>query len=177
CLLQFAEHWIGPNGLHFNADLAQSGMSCFRYPPGAYGPFTMEANCGVAAGIGDMLVQGWGDRLRIFPAVPDHWRDLAFRDLLTEGAFRVSAIRREGRTTWVRVRATVDRRLRLRDPFEGEEAIIEGCEARREGEDLVGELKAGQVATFGLRGRRMDLDEAVRTTRLGEGSRLGLGAR
>jgi alpha-L-fucosidase 2 len=177
CLLQFAEHWIGPNGLHFNADLAQSGMSCFRYAPGEYGPFTMEANCGVAAGIGDMLVQGWGDRLRIFPAVPDHWRDLAFRDLLTEGAFRVSALRREGRTVLVRVRATVDRTLRLRDPFAGEEPAIDGCEARREGEDLIAEMKAGQVATFALRGRRADLDEAAKMTRWGEGARLGLRAR
>jgi len=177
CLLQFAEHWIGPNGLHFNADLALSGMSCYRYAPGAYGPFTMEANCGVAAGIGDMLVQGWGDRLRIFPAVPDHWRDIAFRDLLTEGAFRVSAIRREGRTTWVRVRATVDHVLRLREPFEGEEPTIEGGEVRREGNEFVTEMRAGQVVTFALRGRRVDVDEAVKMTRWGDASRLGLRAR
>jgi hypothetical protein len=119
CLRQFADHWTGPNGLHFNADLAQSGMSGYRYPEGAHGPFTIEANCGIAAGIGDMLVQGWGDRVRVFPAVPDHWRDVAFRELLTEGAFRVSAIRRDGRSVWVRIRATVDRTLRLRDPFTG----------------------------------------------------------
>ena len=26
-----------------------------------------------------LLAQGWGDILRIFPAVPEHWRDVAFR--------------------------------------------------------------------------------------------------
>ena len=147
CLRQFAEHWIGPNGLHFNADLALSGTSTYRYPPRVYGPFTFEANCGVAAGIGDMLVQGWGDRLRVFPAVPEHWREVAFRDLLTEGAFRVSAVRREGKTVWVQVRATVDRELRLRDPFGGEGFAAAGRAVRKEGEDLVADLRAGQALT------------------------------
>jgi alpha-L-fucosidase 2 len=176
CLLQFAEHWIGPNGLHFNADLALSGMSCFRYAPGAYGPFTMEANCGIAAGIGDMLVQGWNDRVRVFPAVPDHWREIAFRDLLTEGAFRVSAIREAGRTVWVRIRATVDRTLRLRDPFAGEQTVVEGCDVRREGDDLVADLQAGQVVTFALSGFSVNLDQAAEAVRAADTSRLGLRA-
>jgi alpha-L-fucosidase 2 len=176
CLLQFAEHWVGPNGLHFNADLAQSGMSCFRYPPGTYGPFTMEANCGVAAGIGDMLVQGWGDRVRVFPAVPDHWRDVAFRDLLTEGAFRVSAVRQDGRTVWVRVRATVDRRLRLRDPFAGEGVVGEGSCVRREGDDLIADLKAGQEVTMTRPGPPIGLGEAVEAAGSGGVPRFGLRA-
>ena len=174
CLLQFAEHWIGPNGLHFNADLALSGMSCFRYPPGVYGPFTMEANCGVAAGIGDMLVQGWNDRLRVFPAVPDHWRDAAFRDLLTEAAFRVSAIRRDGRTTWVQVRATVARQMRLRDPFAGAEVRVTGAEARLEGEDWIAKLAAGETVTLAMAGEGGGFDEATSTWAWDDATRLGL---
>ena len=173
-LLQFAEHWIGPNGLHFNADLAQSGMSCYRYPPGAYGPFTIEANCAVAAGIGDMLVQGWGDRVRIFPAVPNHWRDVAFRDMLTEGAFRVSAAREEGRTIWVSVRATADRLLRLRDPFGGQATVMHGAEVRREGEDLVADLVAGQTLMLALPGAHASFPEAARRVGRRGTSRLGL---
>jgi len=138
---------------------------------------TDRSTTGGATGIGDILVQGRGDRLRIFPAVPDHWRDIASRDLLAEGAFRVPALRREGQTVWARLRATADRPLRLRDPSQGEEVTVEGCEVRRKGEDLVAEMKAGQVATFALRGLRADLDEAIRMTRWGNASRLGLSAR
>jgi len=76
-LRQFYEHWIGPNGLHFNRDFQETGMTIFACPLDGYAPFTMEANCGVSQGICDMLVQGWGDIVRIFPAVPDRWRDVA----------------------------------------------------------------------------------------------------
>jgi len=99
CLLHLSEYWLGPNGLHFNRDFRRTGVSHFQ---GSSLAFTMETNCGASAGLSDMLVQGWRDTLRIFPAVPQHWPNAAFRDLLTEGAFRVSAVRRERRTTWLR---------------------------------------------------------------------------
>lgn len=145
CLLSFAEYWIGQSGLHFNRDLRNAGVTAYR---GADRPFTMEANCGIAAGIGDMLVQGWGDIVRVFPAVPDHWRDVAFRDLLAEGAFRVSAVRGESRTVWVHVRATVGRTLRLRDPFGEEAAESAGPPVRREGDDFVADLEEGETLTL-----------------------------
>jgi len=123
-----------------------------------------------------MLVQGWGDRVRVFPAVPDHWRDVAFRDLLTEGAFRVSAVRQDGRTVWVRVRATVDRRLRLRDPFAGEGVVGEGSCVRREGDDLIADLKAGQEVTMTRPGPPIGLGEAVEAAGSGGVPRFGLRA-
>jgi len=55
--------------------------------------------------IQDMLLQSWGSVLRVFPAVPDAWRDLAFRDLRGEGAFLVDARRTGGRTAWIRVKS------------------------------------------------------------------------
>jgi hypothetical protein len=115
----------------------------------------MEANCAIGAGISDMLLQGWGDTLRIFPAVPDRWRDIGFRDLLAEGAFRVSAVRRDGRTVWVNVRANVSSRMRLRDPFGGAPFEAQGPEVRREGTDLLAELPAGEAITLRLAGDGM----------------------
>jgi alpha-L-fucosidase 2 len=111
--------------------------------------------------------------LRVFPAVPAHWRDVAFRDLLTEGAFRVSAIRRRGRTTWVQVRATVDRRMRLRDPFAGEDAHVDGADARHEGEDWIADLEAGQTVTFTVAGESGELGELAAPEHEGL-ARLGL---
>ncbi|KEQ25900.1 glycosyl hydrolase family 95 catalytic domain-containing protein [Paenibacillus tyrfis] len=60
-----------------------------------------------AEAIHDMLLQSWGGTIRIFPAVPDEWRDAAFHDLRAEGAFLVSAVRRDGITRFIRVRSLV----------------------------------------------------------------------
>jgi len=171
CLLHFAEYWIGPNGLHFNRDARCTGTTLYC---GSARAFTMEANCGIAAGINDMLLQGWGDVIRVFPAVPCHWRDLAFRDLLTEGAFRVSAIRRASRTVWVRVRAGVARTVRLRDPFGETPVWGRGGVLERVGGLFVGELAAGQEVTLGLQGETGDLEAAAADVRRSDTSRLGL---
>ena len=176
CLLQFAERWIGPNGLHFNADLRDSGMSIFRQdryadrPP----PFTMEANCAVSAGISDMLVQGWGGILRLFPAAPERWNDAAFWNLLTEGAFRVSAVRQAGRTVWARVTAGVDSALRLRDPFGGEPYTASRDPVRRETDLLVCDLEKGGELILQLDGVTVDLGEVATRVRQSDVSLLGL---
>jgi alpha-L-fucosidase 2 len=171
CLLHFAEYWMGPNGLHFNRDTRHTGTT--RY----HGPdlqFTMEASCGVSAGISDMLVQGWRDTVRVFPAVPAHWRDVAFRDLLTEGAFRVSAIRRESRTVWVSIRAGVARTLRLRNPFGDAPVAVSGGVLCREGQLFVGELAAGQEVILCIEGETGNFDAAAVAVRRSDTSRLGL---
>jgi alpha-L-fucosidase 2 len=51
----------------------------------------------------EMLLQSWGNTIRIFPAAPGHWKDISFHKLRTEGAFIVSAIRKEGRTQYVSI--------------------------------------------------------------------------
>ena len=172
-LRQFADRWIGPNGLHFNRDFARTGATLFAGSPDQ-APFTMEASNGVTMGICDMLLQGWNDRLRIFPAVPEQWRDVAFRDLVAEGAWTVSAVRLEGRTVWVRIRAGADRLLRLKTPF-GEDAVtITGAELAREGEDVVGHMAAGQEVLLALAGVNVSLDEAVARIRQSDVPSLGL---
>ncbi len=171
CLLHLSEYWLGPNGLHFNRDFRRTGMSCFQ---GSSLAFTMEANCGASAGLSDMLVQGWRDTLRVFPAVPQHWPNGAFRDLLAEGAFRVSAVRRKGRTTWVRVVAGVERQLRLRNPFGAEPYLVSGVTPRRQGSDLLVDLAEGQEIVLRLHGEPLRFDEAAKDARQGDLSRIGL---
>ena len=53
--------------------------------------------------IQDLLLQSWGNKLRVFPAVPDTWKEAVFNDLRGIGAFLVSAKRENGKTTWVSV--------------------------------------------------------------------------
>ena len=56
-----------------------------------------------ARSVHEMVLQSWGDTIRVFPAIPKAWTDLSFRDLRTEGAFLVTAKRKAGKTIYVRV--------------------------------------------------------------------------
>ncbi len=53
----------------------------------------------------DMLLQSWGKKIRVFPALPDSWTDVAFHNFRTEGAFLVSAGRKNGITSFVRIKS------------------------------------------------------------------------
>lgn len=175
CLHQFVDHWTRPNGLHCNKDMANSGMNVYAAGEDSRNaPFTMEANNAVTAGINDMLLQGWNDTIRIFPAVPDHWRNVAFRDLLSEGAFRISAVRLDGKTVWVRIQAGVTRVLRLKNPFGDQSADSTGPAPRREGDYWIAELKAGESLTLAVGDTAMDWDTVVRTVHETPVSRLGM---
>jgi alpha-L-fucosidase 2 len=172
-LRQFVEHWTAPNGLHFNSDWRGSGASGYS-PPLVKAPFTLEANCAVMAGICDMLVQGWRDIVRVFPAVPEHWRDIAFRDLVTEGAFKVSGIRRAGKTVWVQVVAGVQRTLRLRDPFQGQPVKISGVEARRDNDLWIADLKPGEKIILAVGETDVDWRQVIRSIHESDTTWLGL---
>jgi hypothetical protein len=67
----------------------------------------------------DMLLQSWGDKINIFPAVPSAWKEAVFHDLLAEGAFLVSAERKAGKTRWVRIKSLAGEPCRVRPGFEG----------------------------------------------------------
>ncbi|MGW3659856.1 glycosyl hydrolase family 95 catalytic domain-containing protein [Streptomyces sp. NPDC005151] len=58
-----------------------------------------------AQSLHDMVISSWGGVVRVFPAVPSTWDDVAFHNLRAEGAFEVSAVRRGGATAFVRVRS------------------------------------------------------------------------
>jgi len=50
-------------------------------------------------------LQSWGNKIRIFPAVPDKWKNASFNDLRAQGGFLVSASRSEGKTEWVQIKS------------------------------------------------------------------------
>jgi len=53
----------------------------------------------------DMLLQSWGNKIRVFPALPDNWKEVAFHNFRAEGAFLVSARRKNGKTSFVRIKS------------------------------------------------------------------------
>ena len=179
CLCSYRDRWILPNGLHYNREVGDRGTSHFARVPreriSEQAPFTINETCGVSCGISDMLVQGWGDCIRIFPAVPAAWRDLLFVDLLTEGAFTVSALMREGQVRWVRIGASVNRACSLRDPF-GEAAFeVVGTDPEKEGSLLAWPMEAGQVVALFAEGyRRPDLEQEAEEIRSATASWLSV---
>ena len=46
----------------------------------------------LARAVQEMLLGAYNDVIRIFPAVPDEWKNVEFENMRTEGAFLVSAV-------------------------------------------------------------------------------------
>ncbi|RSM37161.1 hypothetical protein DMA12_37630 [Amycolatopsis balhimycina DSM 5908] len=65
--------------------------------------FAIESPITAAQSVVDMLMQGSGGVLKVFPSVSATWRDASISGLRAEGAFLVDASRRDGRTEFVRV--------------------------------------------------------------------------
>jgi len=85
----------------------------------------IETPLSAATSIQDMLLQDWGGALRVFPAVPTAWTDAAFDRLRADGAFLVSAVRRDGRTAWVRIESLAGEPCRLVVP-DWDSAVVRG---------------------------------------------------
>jgi alpha-L-fucosidase 2 len=110
----FAEAFVLRNGFNCNGD--QSGKGYSRY---TYRPFTLEANFASAAGLQEMLMQSHTGTIEVFPAIPSGWDDVAFHALRAEGAFIVSAEKKDGRVVSIDVVAERDGVLRIRHPANG----------------------------------------------------------
>ena len=65
----------------------------------------------------DMLLQSWGNKIAVFPAIPKAWASAVFHDLRAEGAFLVSARRKDGKTAWVRIKSLAGEPCRIQPGF------------------------------------------------------------
>ena len=79
----------------------------------------IECSLVAAESLQEMLIQSWGDVIRIFPAVPAEWKDASFQDLRAEGAFLVTAVRKDGKTKWVRIKSLAGEPCRVKPNFGG----------------------------------------------------------
>ena len=90
-----------------------------------------------------MLLQSHTGIVRIFPAVPESWKDVEFSSLRAEGAFLVSATRSHGQVYEVRIVAEKGGRIRLQNPFEFP-FTLEGKWHRIKDEIIVIDMKPSQ---------------------------------
>ena len=142
----FATSFCLPNSFHVNGDQSGTGKSNFTYRP-----FTLEGNFAFAAGVQEMLLQSHNHVVRIFPAIPSSWQEVAFNSLRAQGAFLVSAQRTQGRVQTVRVVAEQGGRLRLANPFGAEKFAAHGVAAqalRSDAEFIEVTLAPGQEVKF-----------------------------
>jgi alpha-L-fucosidase 2 len=138
----YLRSFIAPNGFHVNWDYKESGITrCSNQV------VTLETNFGASEALNEMLLQSWGGKVRVFPAVPDDWAEASFNNLRAEGAFLVSAVRKDYRTVSVDITALRDSVLTLKDPFDGCPCEWDGAKPINQTENacLIFELKANQI--------------------------------
>lgn len=141
------------NGFHCNGDQSGQGYSSFRYRP-----FTLEGNFAAAAGIQEMLLQSYSGTIRLFPAIPAKWREVSFRGLRAEGAFVVSAARKNGRTEVVQVLSEAGGVLSLENPFGDDGYSLTGAEpgsVKTRDQELLLDTRPGQTVTFSASTKRL----------------------
>jgi hypothetical protein len=111
---------------YLNGLLPFLGASTMYYEGGEAALPVMETPLHGASCIQEMLLQSWGNRIRVFPALPDKWESICFHDLRAEGAFLVSAVRSEGKTSWVRIKSLSGERCTLQTDIEEPLAYQDG---------------------------------------------------
>ena len=142
----FATAFCLRNSFHCNGDQSGKGYSNYRYRP-----FTLEGNFASAAGLQEMLLQSYSGTIRVFPAIPTDWKDVSFKTLRAEGAFLVSAVRRDGSTQSVEIISEKGGLCRLENPFERTGYELSGIPRDtigREGNDFLFKTTAGQIITL-----------------------------
>jgi hypothetical protein len=78
-----------------------------------------ECSLVAASALQYMMLQSWGNTIRIFPGMPAEWKSASYDNLRAEGAFLVSAIRNEGKTSWVKIHSLAGEPCRIRPNFIG----------------------------------------------------------
>lgn len=77
----------------------------------------IETPLSAATSIQELLIQSWGNKIRIFPALPEAWKDVSFDKLRTEGGFLVSASKVKGHTEFIKVYSSKGDTCRLQTDF------------------------------------------------------------
>jgi hypothetical protein len=107
-----------------------------------------------ATAMQEMLLQSWGGRLRVFPAVPSEWPDAQIHQLRGEGAYLVSARRERGKTKWVVVQSEVGGTVEV-DPAmaDAQWMASDGVQVKRDGQGICTiQTSPGDVVVFWPKG-------------------------
>ncbi len=84
----------------------------------------LEGGSSTVAALCEMLVQGHGDRVRLFPALPSDTRQARFAQLRTSGGFLVSAALEEGEVAWGLIEPTASGPCTVVNPWGEKEMVV-----------------------------------------------------
>lgn len=99
----FFDYFCTANGFHVNGDFANKtdcGMK-YRY-------FTLEGNFLATDAINNMLLYSESDGTILFPAIPEKWRKISFKNLRGYGGILISAELTDGKVSYLRIVAEND---------------------------------------------------------------------
>lgn len=136
----YEKAFILRNGFHINGDQSKAGYSNLKWRA-----FTLEGNFMASQAVHELLLQSWGGVIRVFPATPARWHQAAFDDLRAEGGYRVSARRENDATVWIKVTASRDNLVRIRDNFAGRQPVWSRPGVTKSGRDWQCRLGAGET--------------------------------
>jgi len=87
----------------------KTGISQFHtntfYTEGSGKNEVIETPLSGAASVMELLLQSWGGKIRVFPAMPTAWKNACFNKLLAEGGYEVSGAYKNGDIDWVQVKS------------------------------------------------------------------------
>lgn len=97
-----------------------------------------------------MVLQSWGDTIRVFPAIPKSWQDVSFDGFLAKGGFTLSAAKKGGKTQFVSVTSNAGEPCKLLLDFVPDriEGISESAVTTLPNGRMELNLKRGETATF-----------------------------
>lgn len=122
----------------------------------------IETPLSAAASVHDMLLSSWGDKIRVFPGAPNAWKDITFYHFRAQGAFLVSAVRKDGKTQFVNVQSLAGEPCRVWSDMQN--PVADGNVPVRNLGDGVVEvgLKKGESVTLYPQGTQPDLTDRRR---------------
>ncbi|GAB6164149.1 hypothetical protein JCM19992_01490 [Thermostilla marina] len=133
----------------------------------AEGNPVIESPLSFATAVHEMLLQSWGDTIRVFHGTPQTWKNAAFHNLRTRGAFLVSAKKKDGLVQCVSITSLAGNPCRVQIGMSEPVVTIDGKRAspgaaRRESDGTwVVALPKGSTVTF-TAGTPGEVDCAIR---------------
>jgi alpha-L-fucosidase 2 len=86
----------------------------------------IETPLSAMATIQELVLQHWNGYTRVFPAVPNAWRDVSFENFLTDGAFLLSATRKNGQTENIIIESQHSGEIKLKFDMDNPAIKIDG---------------------------------------------------
>ena len=102
-LHDFFEYTCTSNGFHINGDYKK--MTQFKMK---YRLFTLEGNFIATDAIQNMLLYSEREKIKLFPAIPESWKDVEFDTFRAYGGVLVSSKMKNGIIVYLKLEATAD---------------------------------------------------------------------